>query len=382
MKRIVKILVLLILCLSLLACNLGSMLSKSKAINATAVVLASNTPQALQPSPTLEPTVPAEVAQTGDGLDPCSVVTLAEAETILAEPASAPTPMNGACTFSNAKDALYTVTVAAAQDKDTNGILQGQAMLLAFAGAQIDETRMNNLKLMAAALDYTGFFTELIAAAEGIPTLKAQLIEKDGMDIAYWLWITIDTRRQGAFVAVRENTMVNINLVVADTQTEEAMLATSSALAEQVFERLPEKFALAVPTAYPTQVVDVGATETAVALALLPPPTPTLVTLSAPVLVSPGNNTTFDIYPRTTVLKWEPVEGAVKYVIEIHACMPADESNCFPFPKDQNGIAETTATSYTFNFVGAQPGKWRVYAVDANGQPGAVTSWSHFNYLQ
>ena len=32
-----------------------------------------------------------------------------EAEAILAEPASPPKPINGACTFSNAKDSLYMV---------------------------------------------------------------------------------------------------------------------------------------------------------------------------------------------------------------------------------------------------------------------------------
>jgi hypothetical protein len=193
-----------------------------------------------------------EVPQPAGELDPCLLLTSAEAEAILAQPVGAPTPMNGACIYSNS-DGLYTVSVAAAQGKQASGILQGQAMLLGFAGVQLDQGRMDKLKLMAEALDYSGFFTELVAIAEGSTIFKARLIEDGKNDVTYWAWIDAQSRRQGAFVAARGQTLVNINLVVADTQTEDAMLAASTALAEKSFGLLPAQFTLAVPTAVPTQ---------------------------------------------------------------------------------------------------------------------------------
>jgi hypothetical protein len=39
-----------------------------------------------------------------------------------------------------------------------------------------------------------------------------------------------------------------------------------------------------------------------------------------------------------------------------------------------------TTTLYTFDWVGAQPGRWRVWAVDAKGHAGARSDWSYFAY--
>jgi hypothetical protein len=65
--------------------------------------------------------------------------------------------------------------------------------------------------------------------------------------------------------------LVNINLVVPDTQSEEAMLAASTSLAEKAFGLLPAKFTLAVPTEAPTQEAQALPTSTEV------PPVKTIV---------------------------------------------------------------------------------------------------------
>jgi hypothetical protein len=67
---------------------------------------------------------------------------------------------------------------------------------------------------------------------------------------------------------VRGSTLVNINLVVTDTRTEENMLAASTGLVEEIYKRLPSKFSLggpaATPTSVPTQQQDLNATPTLV----------------------------------------------------------------------------------------------------------------------
>ena len=48
----------------------------------------------------------------------------------------------------------------------------------------------------------------------------------------------------------------------------------------------------------------------------------------------------------------------------------------------QRGEQLTTATSYTFNFVGPQLGHWRVWAVDAGNIPGPKSAWREFRYAR
>jgi hypothetical protein len=264
----------------LLACNLANMLtSNEKAGTPPPEVTVLITQETVQPSPTLDVTATAtqelvtpsptvDDSQPATNLDLCSLVTNAEVEAILGEPASAPNPVNGGCSFTNVKDGLYAVSVGAAQGVDTIGIMQGQAMLLGFAGAPLDETRMGKLKMLADVMDYKGFFAELVAAAKGSSIIQARLIESGGNDLVYWAWITAQSRRQGAFVAVRGSTLVNINLVVTDTRTEENMLAASTGLVEEIYKRLPSKFSLGGPaataTSVPTQQQDLNATPTLV----------------------------------------------------------------------------------------------------------------------
>jgi hypothetical protein len=112
------------------------------------------------------------------------------------------------------------------------------------------------------------------------------------------------------------------------------------------------------------------------------------VNLSAPVQLSPANNVVFDRYPRTTKIEWSPVEGAVSYSVEVDYCDGAyiNRSKCVnPQPNvittnpPTSGIVTTT---YEFDFVGAQPGRWRVWAVDKYGREGFKSPWRRFIYLQ
>jgi hypothetical protein len=315
----------------------------------------------------------------------------AEAEGFMAEPAAAPKAVNGACAYNNAKDSLYMISVAAAQEQQISGILQGQALLLGFAGGKLDEARMNKIKALSAAQDYKGFFGELVAGAEGAANLKARLIPDAGSDLVYWAWITVPPRRQGAYVAVRGQTAVNINLVVSETQTEEAMLAASAAQANKIFERLPAKFNLVIntpaqpqPTAntaeQPTPTLVPGTNPSGPSN---PDDTPTAVptSLPAPGLVAPADGAKFNIYPRVTNLEWSAVPGASKYVVEIQGCSK-NWTNCFEHPLYEKTSRETTGTTYSFKFMGAQPGQWRVWALDSQGIPGAKSPWWKFSYTK
>lgn len=110
------------------------------------------------------------------------------------------------------------------------------------------------------------------------------------------------------------------------------------------------------------------------------------VHLPAPVQLSPVDDTVFYHYPRLTKLEWSPVEGAVSYSVEVDCC-DGDAKNragCVnpqPLKLTSNPPASGIANAaYEFNFIGAQPGRWRVWAVDKEGREGFKSSWRRFLY--
>ena len=109
--------------------------------------------------------------------------------------------------------------------------------------------------------------------------------------------------------------------------------------------------------------------------------------LPAPVQLSPVDRVELDYFPRLTRLEWQAVEGAASYAVEVDYCdgRIKNRRECVN-PQTHasgnsplRGIVETT---YEFNFVGAQPGRWRVWAVDKKGQEGFKSPWRTFFYLQ
>jgi hypothetical protein len=319
-------------------------------------------------------------------LDPCTLLSAAQAEAVLGEPAAPSKNMNGSCVYSNAKDGLYMINIAAAQDKETAGILQGQAMLIMFTGNKVSEDFTNKIRALSDAQDYKGFFSELVAVSKGSQTMITKLFTGGGNDLAYWAWINAPPRRQGAFVAVRKNTLININVVLPDSADGNALVKSLNSLAGEAFMKLPEKFSSAQPEATKTSESSsaVEATPTLVpetpVSAVQSNPTPVSTGIAPPTLVSPADGTTFDIYPRNTTLKWQPVLGATRYLVEIMACSSSNKSNCFSHPMIEQSSRETADTSYTFNFVGAQPGKWRVTAIGTDGKLGIPSGWWTFSY--
>ena len=100
--------------------------------------------------------------------------------------------------------------------------------------------------------------------------------------------------------------------------------------------------------------------------------------------LSPPDGTVFNHFPRTTTLEWSAVPDAASYTIEIdcYHCCEADKW-CSDVDQNLTQLApDLNDTSYTFEFVGAQPGRWRVWAVDARGQEGDKSGWWGFRYTE
>ena len=113
---------------------------------------------------------------------------------------------------------------------------------------------------------------------------------------------------------------------------------------------------------------------------LMSAPAPATPELPAPKLLSPEPHVTFSHYPRQTTLVWAELPGAVSYVIEW------DYKGADAWATEQRGgpgvILRSAQPSVTFNFIGAQDGRWRVWALDAQGREGAKSDWREFTYTK
>jgi TonB family protein len=101
--------------------------------------------------------------------------------------------------------------------------------------------------------------------------------------------------------------------------------------------------------------------------------------LVAPVQISPPDQARLHGYPRTIVFEWSKVPGAKEYGIETdyysrgHWTSETGRATFMVRVKD---------STLTHEFVGDQPGSWRVWAIDKHNHPGQVSEWSVFTFGQ
>jgi hypothetical protein len=102
--------------------------------------------------------------------------------------------------------------------------------------------------------------------------------------------------------------------------------------------------------------------------------------LPTPQPISPADGAQLTGYPRTTTLTWQPVTGATGYLVEVLYAWSG--------PQEQGwGSAyrrEVSGTTVTFDFVGDQPGRWRITALDTTGANARSlpSGWRGFIYRQ
>ena len=102
--------------------------------------------------------------------------------------------------------------------------------------------------------------------------------------------------------------------------------------------------------------------------------------METPILTNPAANAVFDQYPRTITLSWKMVPAASGYLLETAYCQ-AGEIDCVSYPAVT--ITNPLTSDYTFSFVGAQPGKWRVTTLASSPyRNSAPSGWRWFTFLE
>lgn len=103
--------------------------------------------------------------------------------------------------------------------------------------------------------------------------------------------------------------------------------------------------------------------------------------LAAPNVLSPEDGTVFTNFPRRFDVDWEGVPGADSYVVQV------DCQGCCTgggFCTDGGRAYRTTTgiedTTFEASIGGDNLGRFRVWALDANGRPGIASEWRTFQF--
>jgi hypothetical protein len=232
--------------ISMSACNTGG-LAQSTAAAPTGGQAVGTSPASVNPG-SAQPETPQPAAPSSDAavqaptLQLCSLITAQDASDLLESGVQSPQEINQACVYNSLPEGRYRVSVSAAQGLDTQGILDNQILILENAGVKIDQSELEYLQSLEASQDYTAFFEELVADASGSKSVHARLV--DDNQNGYWTWFTSPGQAQADLVLARENTLVEVNLVLNETSDEASTLEAARALADLVFQRLPAHFML------------------------------------------------------------------------------------------------------------------------------------------
>ena len=96
-----------------------------------------------------------------------------------------------------------------------------------------------------------------------------------------------------------------------------------------------------------------------------------------PILtITPENGESFKIFPRKLNLKWNELKNAKRYIVEVQY-KDIEKNQWFNLPNEM-GHFSTEKTESEIEFIGAQPGRWRVYAIDEKGEESKISEWKQF----
>jgi TonB family protein len=106
-------------------------------------------------------------------------------------------------------------------------------------------------------------------------------------------------------------------------------------------------------------------------------------TVDTPRQLAPPEGAILTFFPRTIDFEWSPAAAPATYGIEVdcYGCCEVQQW-CTDVRKPAHVAEKLRIPKHTYNFPGDQPGRWRVWAVSADGRAGAKSAWREFVFTK
>ena len=213
----------------------------------TSTARATGTPMAAKrptstPTPAAGATGTPTPASSGQvKLDPCSLMSQAEAEGLLGAKAGKPTLQNGACFFSEAKTRLTVVDVFAFPAAQAQPTFDAHAFLLQGFHVKIDPAALTKLQADSAAGDMVAALSDLANMAIGHGNYRAEKVDGLG-SVALWSWNLVNTRYQAYLLAAKPGALVGIEFVLGASGQEAGTKQAATVIVRRILNGLPANF--------------------------------------------------------------------------------------------------------------------------------------------
>ncbi len=247
-----------------LACNTSGgaaptaqLILTSAAATASALAgpAATATPAPSTPVPT--PAPPSATATQAPGvsvqLDPCSLMSQAEAEGLLGDKVGKATSQDGACAYADAHTRVDAVDFYAYPAAQAELVFEAHLFLLQAMHVKVDPAALAKLQKDSAAGETVAALNDLADMAIGQDNYHAERVDGLGR-VALWSWNAVSTRQQAYLLAARPGAIVGMELVLGTSSSEASTKQAAIAILRRILTGLPDQFTVmgVTPTATDT----------------------------------------------------------------------------------------------------------------------------------
>jgi len=174
-------------------------------------------------------------------LDPCSLLSQAEAESLLGAKANSPTVQNGACVYSEAQKRVTVVNVYAYPAAQAGSVFEGHVLLLRGYQVTLDPAALARLKADSASGDMVAALNDLTGMAVGQSNYHAEKVDGLGR-AALWSWNAVSSVQQAYLLAAKPRAVVGMELVLGPSSQEAATRQAVAAIIQRILTGLPDRF--------------------------------------------------------------------------------------------------------------------------------------------
>jgi hypothetical protein len=178
-------------------------------------------------------------------LDPCTLFTVAEAQSLTGVPMGTPKPQSGSCVIADAATGQSSgVVVYALPASQAQAFLNQFVPSLKQSGVTVPAALEAKLTQDTTAGDMVAAVNDLLAMSLNQPKFKAEKLEGVG-SAALWSWNTVLTLQEGLLVAAKPGAVVALALIAGASAKEADAKPAMQQLVGRILDGLPASFTVA-----------------------------------------------------------------------------------------------------------------------------------------